>query len=150
MAAGGSIAQATDAELLAAGLSPNYSPFFAAGMVVYLIHSRGHSVLRWLVLGYAVCLTAYQGVVHFVVTAMSENTGLSPVVGAFVILVLIGLVMLVTLTLLVHVGPCWLVFAGALTYPVYLLHENWSWWMIGWLHPMLGRWPTVLVVTSVR
>jgi peptidoglycan/LPS O-acetylase OafA/YrhL len=35
--------------------------------------------------------------------------------------------------------------AGALTYPVYLLHEIWGWWLISVLSPWFPR-PVVLVL----
>ncbi|UJP09722.1 acyltransferase [Microbacterium sp. KUDC0406] len=144
----GAIAQNSDATFLTAILSPQYAPFFSAGMVLYLIYSRGHNVLRWLVFTYASLVAVFQASTYWVAGAMSRDTerNLSPAFGAVVVVLMIGVVILVTLTPLSHRGPRWLVTAGALTYPLYLIHENWGWWMIGWLDPLFGKWATVAVV----
>lgn len=126
-------------------LIPKYSPFFAAGMVIYLIYRNGHSLLRWLVLTFTIAASTTQGVTYWVLANMSKDTGreLSPTVGALILILFFAIVLTVTLTPIAHRGPSWLSFAGALTYPLYLIHENWGWWTINRLHPLLGKWPTV-------
>jgi peptidoglycan/LPS O-acetylase OafA/YrhL len=37
---------------------------------------------------------------------------------------------------------------GALTYPLYLLHQNMGYVAIDWLRPMIGKWPAALVTTA--
>jgi len=132
-------------------LVPKYSPFFAAGMVIYLIHRHGHSYLRWIVLAFAIAAGTTQGVNHWVIANMSRDTGrdLSPTIGAFILLGFFAIVILVCLTPLAHKGPGWLTYAGALTYPVYLIHENWGWWTIGRLYPFIGKWPTLLITVAL-
>lgn len=147
----GAVAQTSGAEFPTALLSPQYAPFFAAGMVLYLIYSRGHSLLRWLVFSYASVVAVFQAVNYWVVKDMSGATerNLSPIVGTILVVMIIALVVVVTLTPVAAKGPRWLVTAGALTYPLYLIHENWGWWMIGWMHPILGKWGTLVSVVAI-
>lgn len=146
----GAIAQNSDAEFLNVILSPQYAPFFSAGMVLYLIYSRGHNMLRWLVFAYASVVAVFQATNYWVLGAMSRDAerNLSPLVGATLVILLIAIVVGVTLTPLAHRGPRWLMIAGALTYPLYLIHENWGWWMISWMYPLIGKWGTLIVVIS--
>lgn len=146
----GLLVQWTGSDVLNTWLSPSYAPFFSVGMVLYLIYSRGHSRVRWSVFGFAAVIAVVQATQHWVLGTMSRVTDrhLSPIVGALLVMLVIALVIAVTLTPLVHKGPKWLIAVGALTYPLYLIHENWGWWMIRWMHPILGRWPTLIVVVA--
>ncbi|MCD1570479.1 acyltransferase family protein [Agromyces mediolanus] len=145
----GAIAMTMGDGFIAELLSAQYAPFFAAGMVLYLIYQHGHSTLRWLVFGFASLSGIYQTVTHYVLGPMSANTGreLSPLIATLILIGLLAVVAIATLTPLAHRGPRWLVVAGLLTYPVYLIHENWGWWMISWLSPLIGKWPTVAATT---
>lgn len=147
----GAVAQLLAMPVAAGVLSASFSPLFATGMLIYLIRSRGHSRLRWAGLALTVLLAVYQTVTGFLAGTMSQDTerDLSPLVGAAIVLVLIGLVMLVTLTPLAARGPRWLVLAGALTYPVYLLHEHWGWWVLSWASPMAGKWGAVALAAGI-
>ena len=43
----------------------------------------------------------------------------------------------------------WLPVAGALTYPLYLVHEYWGFWLISLTHEALGKWSAVAVAAAV-
>ena len=58
-------------------------------------------------------------------------------------------VWLATTTWARRVGSSWLTTAGALTYPLYLLHEWWGWWLIDRLDPALPKYAVLLVTTLV-
>ena len=42
-----------------------------------------------------------------------------------------------------------LTFLGALTYPLYLLHEYFGWTLIQVLHPVLGKWLTLTAAVAL-
>jgi peptidoglycan/LPS O-acetylase OafA/YrhL len=60
----------------------------------------------------------------------------------------VGIVAAVTTTRLRNKGWGWMTTAGALTYPFYLVHEMWGWWIIKSTHRGLGTWPAVFVALS--
>lgn len=128
--------------ILSVFLSPKYASLFAGGMILYLIHSRGHNLLRWLLLAFNICIATYQTVTHEVLGSAQKYTGLelSGTIGALLVFAIFGVVALVTVTPLKHRGWSWMTYAGALTYPVYLVHEYWGWWIIGLTNPVIGKW----------
>lgn len=136
--------------LLAALLSPKYASLFAGGMLLYLIHSRGHNLLRWLLLAFNVSIAAYQTVTFELFGAAFRHTGmeLSGTLGAALVVLLFGVVTLVTVTPLKYRGWSWMTYAGALTYPLYLMHESWGWWIIGLTNPTLGKWGALFAAVA--
>ncbi|UUL77452.1 acyltransferase [Pseudarthrobacter sp. Fe7] len=145
----GMLAIQADSKLLEALLIPDYSPLFAVGIGLYLVHSQGHSLVRWLAVGVNTLLACHQTADRFL-PAMSQSTGhpLPPDTAWLVILGFVAIVSLVTTTPLRHAGWRWMSIAGALTYPLYLVHEMWGWWIIKSLHAVLGPWPTVAVALA--
>jgi peptidoglycan/LPS O-acetylase OafA/YrhL len=81
----------------------------------------------------------------------ARNTHVDPsgVVLGLGVVACVALVAAVTLTPAARVGWRWLTAAGALTYPVYLLHEHWGWWAIVHLRGVLPVWATLLVATGL-
>lgn len=135
--------------ILQALLIPDYSPLFAVGMGLYLIHVHGHDLVRWMAVGINVALACHQTASRFL-PGMSQSTGheLSPEVVWFVILGFAAVVALITTTPLRHAGWKWMGAAGALTYPLYLVHEMWGWWIIKSVHETIGNWPSVFLATA--
>lgn len=112
---------------------PEYASLFAGGMVLYLVYRHGHSLVRWGAVALNAGLAAWSSAGTAVVET-PELTGYAhPWWGyALVVLGLFALVAVVTLT---GVSLCQIPgasAAGNLTYPVYLLHQLWGWWII-WL-----------------
>lgn len=67
-------------------------------------------------------------------------------------LIVVGLftvVALLVLTPLRKVQWSFMAVLGALTYPVYLLHQVWGWWLIDHLSPILGQYATLPLVIGV-
>jgi len=139
----------SDSKLLETLLIPDYSPLFAVGIGLYLVHSQGHSLVRWLAIGVNTLLACHQTADRFL-PAMSQSTGhpLRPETAWLVIFGFVAIVSLVTTTPLRHAGWKWMSIAGALTYPLYLVHEMWGWWIIKNLHGALGPWPTVAIALA--
>jgi peptidoglycan/LPS O-acetylase OafA/YrhL len=137
-------------EPFATALLGGYAPLFAGGMVLYLIYREGHGPLPWSVVALNIVLAVHESAPR-AFASLVRNTGFEPstpllglgVVGCFVT------VAVLTLTPLRAWGARWLVVVASLTYPLYLVHEFWGWWVIKLAHASLGAWPTVVMATVV-
>lgn len=120
------------AEMLLVG---RYAPLFAGGMLLYLIHRDGHARAPWLLLGLNTAL-AVANVVPAQVGSLTRNTAFapSPVLLGVLVVGCFAAVAVLTLTRLARLDLPALTTLGALTYPLYLLHEYWGWWTISVLH----------------
>ncbi|MGC5167052.1 acyltransferase family protein [Luteimicrobium sp. DT211] len=115
----------------AALLVDQYAGLFAAGMMIFLVARHGVTPARLAVLasnaGLVVWLLAprlqgrFAGTTEHAVSTDVIRVGL---------LVATALLLAATWSPLRRVRWSGLVLAGALTYPVYLLHEWWGWWLI--------------------
>ncbi|HEY3339082.1 MAG TPA: acyltransferase [Propionicimonas sp.] len=117
--------------LLSTVLIGPYAPFFAGGMVLYLIHRDGHALVPWLAVGLDVALALLEAV-PAQTRALTNNTVFepSPLLLAVVVVGCFGAVAVLTMTRLQHLDWRTLTALGALTYPLYLVHEFWGWWVI--------------------
>ena len=121
-----------------------YSPFFVGGIVLFLMYRFGPTVLLWGILGVSWALALLKTV------TMTESMGgfaghpLSWRVVAVLVTVEFGLVAAVALGWLSRVRGRWLTVAGALTYPLYLLHLEIGWLVIRVLHRRVPVWPLLL------
>ncbi|MEU0154681.1 acyltransferase family protein [Micromonospora fulviviridis] len=126
---------------------PLSAPCFVAGMALYLIYRHGSNIYVWGLLG-ASWLVALQmiGTInpHPPARAVLSSTQVAIIEAALVTLFFLILAAVATHRL--TVGWRWLTTAGALTYPLYLLHEYIGWVMIYHLHQVLPDWVTGLVV----
>lgn len=133
-------------------LMSQYAPLFAGGMMLFMIYKFGSSLLRWSILVMNVALSAY----FTGITAPGEAEELAgyiiqPWVYWLIIVGIFGLVALLSLSPLRNIQWKFLAMAGALTYPVYLLHQVWGWWLIDKLQPVVSASPAgkYLVLASV-
>ncbi|MEE1620577.1 acyltransferase family protein [Zafaria sp. Z1313] len=135
---------------LSHALMPEYAPLFAGGMVLFLMYRFGQTPLRWAVLGLNVVLSAH----HAGVTGAREAEELvgysvpEPVYWA-IVAGIFAVVALLSLTRLRSVSLPGMALAGALTYPVYLLHQVWGWWIIDQLSPWMPRWAVLPLVIAI-
>jgi peptidoglycan/LPS O-acetylase OafA/YrhL len=142
----GLLAARANSEMLNLILVPRYSALFAAGMALYLIYAHGHDFVRWALVGLNAVIAGQQTVAHHL-PSMRRNTGveLSSGVTWLLILSFVAVVALATLTPLRSMGWRWMAVAGALTYPVYLVHEYWGLWIVSELRPAIGPWLALFV-----
>ncbi|MFJ8158160.1 acyltransferase family protein [Streptomyces sp. NPDC094468] len=120
------IALELHAPLLDELLLPRYSGLFVAGILLHLMHRFGPSLLLWLLLGFAWC---YQLTVLDL--RVADHAAVPPgearpswAVCAVVLTLCLGLLALAATGPLTGVRRRWLVTAGALTYPFYLVHQS--------------------------
>lgn len=119
---------------------PEYSALFAGGMVIFLLHCFGHSPARWAVLVMNVII-ACSWSAQIQQRETLELTGYDYPLWMFWLIVagLFGVVAVLSLTRLARVQVPGAQLAGALTYPVYLIHQLWGWWLIMLLSPFLPK-----------
>lgn len=140
----GALARSTDDRFLIEALNAEYSALFAGGMAIYLLTRNHRDIAAWLVVALSALLAVAVPGQHS--QAKLENAtgvGFSGHTTAVVIFGCFALVALVTLTPLKRVDVRWLTLLGLLTYPLYLIHEWWGWWMI---HLLSGKLPDLLVL----
>jgi peptidoglycan/LPS O-acetylase OafA/YrhL len=131
-------------------LMPEFAPFFSAGMVLYVMYREGWSLLpavalvfNWIVMMHHAFKTA-----PFTIT-LNTDVPANPNVVAVVYTSFIAVILLITQTRLSDVSWKWLTVAGALTYPLYLIHEIPGWWLISKLYPALPKTVVLAIVLAV-
>ncbi|MFJ8107203.1 acyltransferase family protein [Streptomyces sp. NPDC096132] len=105
---------------------PRYCGLFVAGIVLYLMRRFGQNLLLWLLLGFSWCyeLTVLQFRVADHVTTSPGESRPSWAVCAAVLTLCLGLLALAGVGPLAGLRRRWLVTAGGLTYPFYLIHQS--------------------------
>lgn len=128
------LASASGNDWLKLLFQPEYSPYFIAGMAMFLMHRFGPHLLLWAIIGMSWLLAvegmaepAHQrGVSYPVVIAM--------ITGFFLVMIAISL------GKLSWIRAPWLVTAGALTYPLYLIHQLIGLTVIAALRDVVPAW----------
>lgn len=144
------MAHNAELDLLAELLIWDYAPLFAGGMALFLLTKDSRSLLAWLVLAENVVLGAlWSGRETARIVVVNTDRGVSDALSAAIVVACFVVVGLVTLTRLRHVSAAWLTTAGALTYPLYLVHEYWGWWVIHLLHDALPRYVVLGIAMAV-
>ncbi|NKY40913.1 acyltransferase family protein [Cellulomonas septica] len=116
---------------LATALVADYASLFAAGMALYVLHRDGHRPDAWLVVA-ANTVLAVLLVVPSRAAVLARTTGYAPselLLGVGVV-VCVALVACAVLTPLARARATWCVTLGALTYPVYLVHDYWGLYVV--------------------
>lgn len=103
-----------------------YTGLFVAGIVLYLMRRFGQNLLLWFLLGFSWCyeLTVLEFRVADHVTTSSSEGRPSWAVCATVLTLCLGLLALAGVGPLAGLQWRWLVTAGGLTYPFYLVHQS--------------------------
>jgi peptidoglycan/LPS O-acetylase OafA/YrhL len=117
-------------------LIPDYAPFFISGVAFHLIRRYGSNPVTWVVVGWNFLL----GIRPTMEIVASEAQGVGhplPQWGAFAGLCAIYALMAAVASGVLD-GIRWrgLTVAGALTYPLYLLHEYIGWTLLARLHTL--------------
>lgn len=140
----GGIAATSGSEVLSTILVSEWAPLFSAGMALFVVKREPRNLAAWLTLGFTALLAGgYSG--QFTLDGINDltNRTFPDIVGWVLPLIAIGLVGLLSMTRLSSLGGKRMIILGALTYPLYLLHEYWGWWII---HLFAGRLPTYVVL----
>lgn len=127
-------------------LVSDYAPLFAAGMALYVLHRDGHAPLAWAVVAVDTAL-AVARVVPSREEVLTRVTGIAPSTTELAagVVLCVAAVAVVTLTRVARWDMPLLVAAGALTYPLYLVHQYWGLYVVD---ALVGRAPAPVVVAT--
>jgi peptidoglycan/LPS O-acetylase OafA/YrhL len=136
----GALAAQAGSPLLVAALEPVYAPFFCIGILLYLVHREGWSASSGLLLALNYCFALYTCSSYFVPWTLGvAGSGISFRGVAVLLTLSILAIGLATLTRLDRLDWRWLTFLGALTYPLYLVHQVPGWCSSTASHPCSRR-----------
>ncbi|RKE19490.1 peptidoglycan/LPS O-acetylase OafA/YrhL [Streptomyces sp. TLI_171] len=141
------IASNADIPLLQIMLFPQWAPYFIAGMAMYLIYRFGSNLLLWCIIAFAWLLAQHQLQPVLRNYSADAQEKLSFTVTLALITLAFGAMIAVAMGWLDRIQWKWLTVAGALTYPVYLVHQEIGWWVIHELHAQVNAY--VLVVSLI-
>jgi peptidoglycan/LPS O-acetylase OafA/YrhL len=131
------LALQSGSDLLPLLIVPQYSAFFVGGIVIYLMHRVGPTPVLWLLLGTS-WLMAQNQLPGLINTAEdSTHSTIYWTVSLAIITVFYLLVLAAALGKLNFFNWRWLTVAGAMTYPLYLIHEDIGWDIIRHTHHLL-------------
>ncbi|MFI6699568.1 acyltransferase family protein [Streptomyces sp. NPDC050509] len=117
----------------------DHAPFFIGGLALYLIHRYGSDLLLWSIVATSWLLgQRYSTTALWDPNATSVFQERSPYVILLLVTFAFGAVAAVALGWLRWANWRWLTFAGALTYPFYLIHEHLGWFVIAAYHQKFG------------
>src|SRR5690625_4349097 len=122
-----------------------YCAFFMVGMLMYLIRREGGTALTWTLLS----INLIVGIVIRVrrhIIMLPDRLGWEPSVVLLALLMVACAVSvwIVTAPRLAGIKWTWLTTLGALTYPLYLIHQHWGWWFISLVRDQMAP---ILAVT---
>jgi peptidoglycan/LPS O-acetylase OafA/YrhL len=123
---------------LRGALLVEYSPFFIAGAVCYLIWLRGPSIVRLSVLGGSWCFAILNCVAALSELEQHYRTSFSALaVGGIITIFYVVMLAIAFRIVPTRAGVHWSAI-GALTYPLYLLHENIGFIVFNFAFPALN------------
>ncbi|MEV4437690.1 acyltransferase [Streptomyces sp. NPDC049577] len=136
-------APTVDDKLLTLWVMPLFSPYFIAGIAFYLMHRFRPTALLWGIVAVSLLLG-----LHGIPKRMHDNVdGAAAIWPATLIVVgIFGVMALIALGTFDRVQWGWLTTAGALTYPLYLIHQYIGMTII---HALRGRVAAPLLVAGV-
>jgi peptidoglycan/LPS O-acetylase OafA/YrhL len=111
-----------------------YAPYFIAGIALYLVYRFGANLLLWAIVGLSWMLSLFR------LRGDATYLGQPYVVLAAIVSVFFLVMIAVAVGLSSRVKARWLVNAGALTYPLYLIHQVVGLTVIAMLHQYLPAW----------
>jgi peptidoglycan/LPS O-acetylase OafA/YrhL len=139
----GQIAAATHSSFLFSLLIPTYAPYFSAGILLFLLFRERHDVVTWLALAFAWVLCVRQATTYAHRASQLTDSYVDPAVIAVVVTASIAAVLVCSSGPVSRISWKWLTLAGALTYPLYLVHGQLGFFLIDILH---GRMDSRLVL----
>ncbi|WP_052390053.1 acyltransferase family protein [Streptomyces sp. NRRL B-24484] len=126
------VAGQVDNQLLDTVAMPQESPLFIAGMAMFLMYRFGQDLLLWGIVGFSWLLALVRIPAIRAVYVEALGHPLSWSVTAVLMTAAFALVLAAALGALDWVRWRWLTVAGALTYPLYLIHQEIGWTIIHW------------------
>ncbi|WP_067454913.1 acyltransferase family protein [Actinomadura macra] len=141
---GGVFADEAGNELLQIMLVPTWSPYFIAGMALYMIHRFGPTLLLWGYVAASWLLALHWGAWR----AGNAFKGADDLVVSVVVTGIFLVMILVATGRLSRVSWSGLTVLGALTYPLYLVHSQLALPLLDAVYPGLNRWAALAVAIT--
>jgi peptidoglycan/LPS O-acetylase OafA/YrhL len=131
----------------------DFSAFFVAGAAFYLVWSKGISPNRIGIILLSWALAVYQSVAGLPIIEERYNTSMSGISVAAIIAMFFLVMLLVSLRRTGAFGRKRWVSVGALTYPLYLLHQNIGYMIFNFAYPEVNVhlvfWGTIILVIGL-
>lgn len=144
------LAQVADNSLVTEIVMQDNAPFFIGGLALYLIHRYGSDLLLWCIVGTSFLLGQHYATISL---WAPHQAGVFYHRSQYVVIAIIAFAFLsvaaVALGWLRWANWNWLTFAGALTYPFYLVHEHLGWFAIDILHRKYHVEPRLTLVVTI-
>lgn len=137
-------ATASHNALLTAVFTPNLSMFFVGGIAFYLMYRFRPTGVLWGIVGFSWLQTQYVMAAQAPIATLSTGATQRWWISVLLVTIFYAAMAGVALGWLSWVRWQWLTVAGALTYPLYLLHDVIGFTMIRWLHRAIPHWPLML------
>ncbi|MFB4296898.1 acyltransferase family protein [Actinomadura sp. NTSP31] len=141
---GGVFADEAGSNLLQIMLVPTWSPYFVAGMALFLIHRFGPTLLLWGFVAVSYLLALHWGSWRAGTAFKGSDDRVVAVAVTAIFLVMI----LVATGRLAWARWRGLTVFGALTYPLYLVHSQLALPLLDAVYPGLNRWAALAVVVA--
>jgi peptidoglycan/LPS O-acetylase OafA/YrhL len=134
-------------------LAVDYSGYFIAGAAYFLIRSHGLSAKRIVLVLGAWCLSLYQSLSVLPDFEDHYGTSISPAVVVAAITAFFGIMLLISLKRTSSFGRRDWLWLGALSYPLYLIHQNVGFMIFNIAYPAINPhvlfWGTVLLAIGI-
>lgn len=140
------MAQEANSAVLREIFQPDWAPYFIAGMAFFLIHRYGPNLVCWLLTGFCWALATFYATQR--IDPINRWPGVENVAVPAIVTGLFAVMALVATQRLTWLRWRGLVVLGALTYPVYLLHEMIMMVAIHYLSPRLTPWAVLGVAVA--
>ncbi|WP_393083200.1 acyltransferase family protein [Streptomyces sp. LN704] len=141
------LVQQDDVPLLGIFAQPLNTALFVSGIAMYLMYRFGPDLKLWGLLGASWLVMQSDLVQHADHLRHDKGMDRDPYIALALVTVFYLLVLAVALHRLDRIGWKWLATAGALVYPLYLLHEELGWAIIRTLYGHVGAWATLGITT---
>ncbi|MEU1510562.1 acyltransferase [Streptomyces sp. NPDC005811] len=143
------LVQQDDVPLVGIFAQPLNTALFVSGIAMYLMYRFGPDLKLWGLLGASWLVMQSDLVQHADHLRHDKGMDRDPYLALALVTVFYLLVLAVALHKLDRVGWRWLSTAGALVYPLYLLHEELGWALIRTLYGHVGAWATLGITTAL-
>ncbi|GAA3448428.1 acyltransferase family protein [Dactylosporangium matsuzakiense] len=129
-------------------VQPAYAPYFVAGILLYCVHRFGSTWLLWGMIAGCLLVAQHQLLVDVRWNSAYVGHSLKWVYAEFLVLAFFGCVAAVALGWTSWARWRWLTVAGALTYPLYLLHQDIGVIFIRSMQGEIAPWPLLAITVG--
>jgi len=127
----------------------DWSPFFIAGALFYLIRQNGMNLVRGAMLVISLMLSLWQNLNEIKHLAVLYKSDFSPYISSAVILACFAVFLLISLGKTKGLSSQKLIKLGVLTYPLYLIHQNIGFMLFQEFGDSVNRYILLMALVSI-